>query len=529
MTALGVEFLMGRAVMARPDDRDAAEWPPHPDRVFMALVAAWGERGEDPAERAALGWLEGLSPPALAAADAVSQRTVATTFVPVNDDSTPRTPFDGMAFGRHRTGRTFPAVAPADPVFHLVWDADVPAEHRPALEQLSAAATYLGHSSSPVRVWLADAAPVPTLVPVSGPADHQLRVPGPGRLAYLEGQYNRPAVDDHERLTRAVADLQRQHAAATARAEKSALKKSLDATKATLAERHPAGAPQTLRPRPGRWQGYAPAAPSARPADPRPRGFDPGLLVFRQAGGRRVGLEHAPAVAHALRGLLMTRCGAEPPAWVSGHDPGGGPTRLDRPASLPLGFVGRPHADGRLMGLAVAAPVGFPRDDMRRLVGLLCADVPESEDGEPRMPVLELATAAGKLLFELDERPDGERPYTLRPATWTRPACGWATVTPVLLPQYPRRGLTPEDVVARACADAGYPEPAAVRVGFAPYLTGVPHVRGFPSRAKPGRPPRPLVHALVTFPEPILGPVLIGAGRYTGYGACRPLAEEDRP
>jgi CRISPR-associated protein Csb2 len=524
MFALGVEFLMGRAVMARPDDRDAAEWPPHPDRVFMALVAAWGERGEVAAERAALEWLENLAPPALVAAGEFSARTVATSFVPVNDDAKPRTPFDGMAFGRHRTGRTFPALVPADPVFHLVWEADVPADHRPALEALCAAVTYLGHSSSPVRVWLADAAPEPTLVPDARRAEVQLRVPGPGRLAYLVGQYNRVAIDEHERLTREVAELQRQHDAAAGRA-KTPVKKLLTAAKAALDERFPAGAPQTLRPRPGRWHGYAKPAPPPSVGE-RAGGFDPGILVFRHAAGRRVGLEHAPALALALRGLLLTRFGAEPPAWVSGHDPDGTPTRQDRPACLPLGFVDREHADGRLMGLAVAAPVGFARDAMRKLVELLCAVVPESQDDEPRMPVLELTTTVGKLVFELDERPDGERAYTLRPSTWTRPACTWATVTPVLLPRYPRRGLTPEEVVAKCCTDAGYLEPAAVRAGPAPFLAGVPHVRSFPNRAKPGRPPRPLFHAVFTFPEPVFGPVLVGAGRYAGLGACRPLTED---
>ena len=53
MFSLGVEFLMGRAMMSRWQNREEAEWPPHPDRVFMALVAAWGESGEDPAGGAA--------------------------------------------------------------------------------------------------------------------------------------------------------------------------------------------------------------------------------------------------------------------------------------------------------------------------------------------------------------------------------------------------------------------------------------------------------------------------------------------
>jgi len=34
--------------------------------------------------------------------------------------------------------------------------------------------------------------------------------------------------------------------------------------------------------------------------------------------------------------------------------------------------------------------------------------------------------------------------------------------------------------------------------------------------------PRACVHAEITFDEPVRGPVLIGAGRYFGYGLCLP-------
>ena len=31
------------------------------------------------------------------------------------------------------------------------------------------------------------------------------------------------------------------------------------------------------------------------------------------------------------------------------------------------------------------------------------------------------------------------------------------------------------------------------------------------------------MHAILIFSEPVVGPVLLGAGRYRGYGLCRPL------
>ncbi len=75
MFALGIELLMRRAIITEWDNREEPEWPPHPDRVFMALVAAWGESGEDSDELAALEWLERLGPPSIAAPLEASSRT----------------------------------------------------------------------------------------------------------------------------------------------------------------------------------------------------------------------------------------------------------------------------------------------------------------------------------------------------------------------------------------------------------------------------------------------------------------------
>src|SRR5690242_14275423 len=59
-----VELLGGSYDAASTDDRAQAEWPPHPARLFCALVAA--ARGD--ADRAALTWLETQTPPVVWAA-----------------------------------------------------------------------------------------------------------------------------------------------------------------------------------------------------------------------------------------------------------------------------------------------------------------------------------------------------------------------------------------------------------------------------------------------------------------------------
>ncbi len=494
MFALGIELLMRRAIIGRYDSREALgqqrepEWPPHPDRVFMALVAAWGETGEDAAQREALEWLEKLDAPALAVPLEVSKRTPFTSYVPVNDDSSPigkKGPFGPMGslpLGRNRQPRQFPAVVPDAPTFYLVWNIDMPANLRPALEKVCELVTYLGHSASPVRVWVEEQHQEPTLIPDDNGATHRLRMFGGGRLAYLKNRFD-------------------------------------------------AG----IRPQPSLWQGYAQPEKNAD-AEVVEGPFDPGIFVLRELpGNRRYALESCGIIADAIREELMRRYGRDAPEWISGHAADGLPSKQFRPAYLPLGFVDHPHADGHLLGVAIAIPRDFEHTE--RLFALLGAhdgnNPHEIERGVPflsltiRNPHLE-NREIGQLHLDLDDRQEGRRQRTLRSFTWTRPHRIWKTVTPIILPQFPRRGLAPEDVVARACVDAGYPNPVAVRVSFAPLLKGVPHSRAFHVKPRQSRPPRPLTHAAIEFPMPVRGPVLIGAGRYSGYGICRPLIQEDK-
>src|SRR5438874_1484024 len=128
MFALEVEYLTRRSVASERDNRDAPEWPPHPGRLFSALVAAWGEHGSAADERAALEWLEQQPPPALAVS-AARPRDVVPVFVPVNDNAAPdKEPAKGFSAAqvvegmkvfperRSRQQRVFPSVTPDDAV-----------------------------------------------------------------------------------------------------------------------------------------------------------------------------------------------------------------------------------------------------------------------------------------------------------------------------------------------------------------------------------------------------------------------------
>ena len=78
-----------------------------------------------------------------------------------------------------------------------------------------------------------------------------------------------------------------------------------------------------------------------------------------------------------------------------------------------------------------------------------------------------------------------------------------------------------------ACRWAGLPAPSSVEIELGSPARGVPPLRRFhPYRRAAGRVTRPTVHVRLDFGRDVAGPVLIGAGRYLGYGLCRPLRED---
>ena len=73
-----VRLLAGRYVATEADDRNEAEWPPHPARLYAAAVSAWAEADQpDADERDALRRWETLGPPPVpcSPAENVARRT----------------------------------------------------------------------------------------------------------------------------------------------------------------------------------------------------------------------------------------------------------------------------------------------------------------------------------------------------------------------------------------------------------------------------------------------------------------------
>lgn len=489
MLCLEIAWVTGTAFLARDPSDPAPDWPPQPDRIFSALVASWGLGGEDQGERAALEWLEAQEPPQLHLPEPHHDRQTVKVYVPPNDPK-------GIAVlpsHRKRQERTFPACVldPAAPVhLSLVWHTVVPAEHWPALDALAQRTSYIGHSSSLVRVQFraADAPP--------GTLEAARRAPYRGRLAELEALHKR-------------------HMAGDGRA----------------------------RPRPATRRG----TPPAPPAKQHPFAADPAQWVaFEHAGGERPDLRAQAGLAEAMRQALMeawTRASGEPaPSWVSGHEADGAPARDPHLAILPLANVGWDHSDGRLMGLALVPPAreaaawaqpgpeGFlRRQGFRRALERL-----GESDAEGRLILTLAPRGGGAWQWRLTPAVSGLR--SLDPVRYLRKAAVWATVTPVLLDRHlksaepPERSAEAEAMIRAACARGGLPDPVSVRLGKHPAVAGAPSARpagGNPRWLNWARRPsfgqRAFVHVRLVFDEPIPGPILLGAGRFHGLGLFLPI------
>ena len=279
-----------------------------------------------------------------------------------------------------------------------------------------------------------------------------------------------------------------------------------------------------MRPAPNRWQGYA--RPPKTDATEAPGSvFDPQPIVLGITG-KRVSLPATLKLTAALRGALMRACPEQPPPeWFSSHKPGGGPTAEPHLALFPLPFVGDRHADGRIMGLAQALPRSLdPREAARCLETFLY----DAESGLPRTHRL----FDGRW-FECEVKLEtGERPRkNLDAETWTRASRIWASVTPVVLNRHFEGGdkwRQAAESVKEACGHIGLPRPREALLHAVSMVEGAPHAREYPQltrKSDGGR--QSHSHAVIVFDKPVRGPVLLGAGRFRGYGLFRPIDEQD--
>lgn len=548
MLAIEVELLTGRYVATAYNDRSAAEWPPHPARLFSALVAThFAEETFAEEERGVLEWLEQQGPPAVHASDA-TLRDVTTVFVPVNDVGMTNVDAEAEAVdearvalvdareagekkaikkaetalakaekrlaaaiarstavpkgtasakagaivlpeGRVRQPRTFPSVTPVEPRVTYVWpSADLTDSRRAAIDQLLARLVRLGHSSSLVAARLVEYVGEPRWRP-SEDGGRILRTVQTGQLEALDRAY----------------------------------------------EQHRETEPRVM---PARFTGYT-DQPAAAHADVTESCFGSDWIVLRRVGGPSLPITAAAGVARTLRKALMLHASEPVPEVLTGHSSGGAPSTHDHLAVVPLPFVGHSKASGALLGVALVLPRGASSDE--RLAVYRAVDqweqIHRQEDEDtPRLPLT--LGAAGVL--ELERVEWGSTQSSLRPATWSAPATTWLSVTPVALDRNPgdlrsreadklQRALgEARETIARACQRIGLPAPASIEILPAAPLAGAAKARQYPPFPElQGRTRRVLTHVRLEFTHPVRGPILLGAGRYLGLGLFRPGRADD--
>lgn len=469
---LEIEFLTGVCRAARGPGSDRPDWPPQPDRVFSALVSAWGVRGEAPHERTALEWLEKQAPPQIQASG-YSTRTTPDVYVPPNDSKA--STIHILPDCRPRQPRRFPVARPDDPTMKLIWPNAPEASMVATLNTLTHHVGYIGHSASLARCRF--------LVRDVSVAEQKLKLSSrrvyPGRLCELEEAYrtrpDRPVI----------------------RSAISVISHNIPLEPKQISE----------------W------------------------LVLEAIRGKIPDIRASALICRRLRQTLMagyqrTGQGSAIPEVVSGHTPTGQPTKKPHVAVVPMAFVGWPHADGRILGLAVIPPQGL---SLHRIDGFHAAwrDIAHYHENEQRR-VLRLQGSPLRSPLDLSpaDTTDKNGKPSLLPDLYLQRSYRWASVTPIVLERHLKRRDDAEirELVVQACANAGLPRPNPERiwVGKHSAVNGVPAAR--PRASEPPwtkwRLPklletRRLTHAVIDFEQPVSGPVLLGAGRFIGLGLFR--------
>lgn len=461
---LRVDLPLGR-FEAGGDDPRTAEWPPHPARVHCALVAA-ARTSED---AGLLRWLERQPPPQVWAERAPLGAVIRSVFVVTNRTDLRSSSQFHPGRGNQMRRRAGSALATSG--FALVWpDAQLDKRLSDELDNLARRVPYLGRADGVAVLTATTAAPEieaewECFEPIAGAGGgFELRVPYHGYTDALEEVFL-----DNGRAWEVV-----------------------------------------------RRVGYRLASDAPTPQRQPPAVSSPyeEMLAFAMPPGTRVDGLQAGMVTSKLRTAVMGRVGDAAggllPAAVSGH----GADTIPHVAYLPLLDVAHPHARGHLMGVGVALPAGQPETRAAVLRGL--------RPVEPltlRLPFGELSLQPASERLAAMADPVRSR---LSPTYWTRPSRRWASVTPVVLDRFPRRLTDIAAEITRACDRVGLPELDDVVVGTGPMVRGGAAMRRRHLARAEDR-PRLFTHALLTFPIPVQGVVLLGAQRYLGMGLFAPL------
>lgn len=554
MLAIEVELLTGRYAATAHNDRERAEWPPHPARFFSALVAALHDHEDaDQAKRAALLWLEQQSAPSLCVdlESSVGRRQVQDVYVPVNDVTlgdgaglSTRQWADAFAKQKEKAKERLTKAAKFQLESGKNPGSDASMKAQKEIEKAQRAVANEGFSdvdletavalmperrTRQVRTFPVVLPETPTfafLWPSADSAPHRAaleqlcaRVTCLGhssslvRCAVVDRNLTPTLVpsDEGDVVLRVVGSGQLER-----------LERAY--------EHHQGVHSRVLPARPQRYRSTSKVAvlpPQAQSV------FSTDWVLFERVGGSRPVASRATDLARALRGALIELHGNQDlPATLSGHAESG-PAAQPHVAFVPLPFVGNEYADGALMGCALVLPRELANSEREQLLRLVAKWEKERSDQRGS-----LTLAGGMLPAFIVRRVDVSAKAALDPMRWCRASTRFLTATPIALDKNPgnlhsnqngtalRAAMEAQQNISDACLRVVGARPSSVEVSLAPLLQGAQHVRDFlPWPGRPGRTPRVRVHAEIRFEAPVGGPLLLGAGRYFGLGLCLPVGD----
>lgn len=479
MLTIDMELLAGRVMAASYHDRKSIEWPPHPTRVYSAFVASYEENFRDePEARNALEWLENLQPPYIYAnppSPNVTGRDTPANYVPVNDEAqyglnkrgkTQPPIFAGTILNRLRAERSFPAFTPKDPLVRFFYESSHSSRYIAELEKIAEQISYYGRSTTPVLVRVYESEGKPNLFPIKD-GNIMLRVPGKGRLSHLEQIY--------------------------------------DMRQKNMAIQPKVGQIVSY----GVWDAHTPVSPLDA--------ISTSIMAFRLYGKTMIPLSDSYNVLRFVRNAFMSLYPGLIPEVISGHTQDGKPSSRNHMAMIPLPSVGYRYSDGHIMGFAMVFQKNMPVETQQA--------VNYAMNHMQNITMGRYGIVKSELVSPLFAEPIS---IGLDLSTYTKSSEIWATVTPAVFGKHPKRNqigvdLDGGDVLEEACKMIGLPKPVEVRSGPASTFQGVPMARDFSIPDKYRRYYRS--HMMIRFDRKVSGPVIIGSGRFSGFGLCLPFRE----
>lgn len=480
MLTVSVNYLMGRAVAREYFKGESIpEWPPHPCRLFSAMVASWGNgnKNESEAESDALKWLETQPPPEIASCEVGEGK------------SSPKL-FSARSDKPEKAEHYFPRIALSNPNVFFIWkgvDENL-AKHKPELEKIVKRIPYLGNSMSPVTVSLCDSLPerenLVRYVPNKN-GTLSLRVARKGRFDELCSRYEQSGgkssdIDASPTVQYAKKSKENENPRATFTKDF-----ENDPDKAIVVRFSP-------------------------DTDKDPKSELPYL-------------QHCMKASDVLRKAMIAKAdekgvSAEAKETVSGH-PADSSEKTERPhiARIPLANIGWEHSDGKLFGFALIFPKSTENSVFREVKEVV---------GEVKKL---MAGGFGVWNVEVVDEPEYDS-RSLRLSRYFKPSKLWTTVTPMMFDDMPNRPNSNQSyrILHDSFSRQELPEPVWGKSRQTQHsrITGAPRSQDFNIKdfRKPGD-RRPWTHLTVEFEEPVAGPVVVGALRFFGMGLMMPVFE----